>query len=236
MRAVITTVAIGGWYPRGAARMIEKFAQVSSGFELQAYIDVFPPGAPGRVVVDGYDYSGYCAKPFALLGALRSGAEIGILLDASFYPIRHIEPLVNWIGDTGYYFCRNGFNLGEWSSDAALAKFEISRERAFAIEEISSYCVGVHRKHLDLVEAWCESWPSFPGPHSNVKAQDKRFSYRNEGFVSDDPRVRGHRHDQTALTVLAWRAGLQQLVDRPRFTTYYGHETAETVLVNRGGL
>jgi len=192
---MITVVALGGWYPRGAARLIEKFYEVSHGYMIVPWINALPPEAPANVVRNGRDYTGYCAKPFALRALRDYGADIGILLDAAFYPIRSINPLVDHITQYGYYLCENGYNVGEWCQDSSLEPLGITREEAFRIPEVSSYCVGLN------------------------------FHW-----------VKGHRHDQTALSVIAYRLGFDKRIARPKFTAYCGTETKETVLVNRGGL
>ncbi len=239
MNVIITTVAIGGHYPRAAARMIERFNAVSPGYQIQAWVNCYPPGAPGPVIVDGYDYGPYCAKPFALEYARQCGATQAILIDASFFPIRPIEQMVHHIQRNGYYLCRNGFKVGEWSSDAALKSFGISREAAMEMEEISSYCVGVDFNEstsdaTDMLMRWMHAAHTFPGPHTAIGHPG-----RNPGFVSTDPRVKGHRHDQTALSIIANRLGMDRLSTRPDLTAYhlgYGgaFPNASTVLVNHG--
>lgn len=246
MSVKIATVALGGWYPRGVARMIQSFEKEAPNYTLSAYVNVLPFGAPSSVIENGWDYTGYCAKPFALLAQMEKDVDIGILLDAAFYPIRHIGPLVEHIANTGYYFCRNGFNVGEWSSDRALERLGPSREQAFHIPEISSYCVGLNfrdSRSVELLSYWCAlagDRLTFPGFHTNsLYASEKPMpggTGRNRGPCSDDPRVMGHRHDQTALSVIAHRLGMRELIERPQFTAYLGHETNETVLVNHGGL
>ena len=237
MKTVICTVGIGGWYPRGVARMIQQFAEVSPGFDIHAWVNTYPFGAPGSVIESGWEYGPYMAKPFALLEAYKAGADIAILCDAAFYPIRSIHPLVDHIAQTGYYFCRNGYSVGEWCSDRAMERLGQTREKLFAMEEISSYCVGLNfadGRCIELLQRWCgfaADRLTFAGPHTAAGQGG-----RNAGFVSTDSRVRGHRHDQTALSVLAHHIGMLKLVERPRFTTYAGHEMHETVLVNRGGL
>ena len=47
------------------------------------------------------------------------------------------------------------------------------------------------------------------------------------------PDVLGHRHDQTALSVIAWRLGVQ-LTNCPRWFSYAGGETEETCLIAKG--
>jgi hypothetical protein len=103
------------------------------------------------------------------------------------------------------------------------------------MEETSSYCVGLNfadGRCTELLYRWCglaSDRLTFPGAHTA-----SGYPGRNHGFVSADPTVRGHRHDQTVLSILAHRLGMTELVNRPRFTAYKGSETAETVLVNQG--
>ena len=229
-RVVISVVAINGWYPRGAARLIEAFHQTGNGHEIQAWVNVLPPGCPSGVIVDGYDYTPYCAKPFALAHAAKNADQV-ILLDAAFYPVQSIQPLIDYIARVGYYFCENGNPVGEWISDAALMAFRMSRDEAMGIKEVSSYCVGVDvRKCQQLIDAWPLTASSFPGPHTN-----RGHKGRNVGWCSDDSRCKGHRHDQSALSILAHRLGMNVLSQRPRFTSYLGDSTSETCLVNHGG-
>lgn len=234
---MITTIGIGGWYPAGVARLISQFRIVDPGREVMAWVNTLPPGAPSAVVRDEWDYTGYCAKPFALRAAMDARADIGIVMDAAFWPIRPIDSLVEHITRRGYYLCENGYQVGEWCKDAALEPLGLTRAEAMDIPEASSYCVGFnfhHRVCRDAVEEWCElavDGITFPGPHTRSGEQG-----RNPGHVSDDPRVRGHRHDQTALSAVTWRLGMREHIERPRFTAYHGHEDVTTVLVNRGGL
>jgi hypothetical protein len=237
----ITVVGYGGWYPAGVARLVEKFREVDSGRTVMAWVNALPPGAPRYVIKDGYDYTAYCAKPFALRAARDAGAEIGIQLDAAFWPIRPIDKFADYIYEKGYYLCENGFPMGEWCSDAALGTFGLTRDEALAIPEASSYAVGLDfRKQTSnrALDEWCAmalDGKTFPGPHTQTGG-----SGRNQGHVSSDPRVRGHRHDQTALSAITWKLGMREHVKRPQFTAYeagYGGFPDETtVLVNRGGL
>lgn len=217
--------------------MIQKFREVDHGKTIMAWVNTLPPGAPVSVIRNNYDYTGYCAKPFALRAAREAGADIGILMDAAFWPIRSIDPLVDHIANTGYYLCENGYRMGEWCSDAALEMLQLSRDEAFAIPEVSGYCVGLNlrlARCCQLIDEWCalaSDGATFPGHHTATGGQG-----RNQGFVSRDPRVKGHRHDQTALSAITWRLGMREHIERPRFTAYHGHEDVTTVLVNRGGL
>ncbi len=240
MKLQIVTVALGGWYPRGVARMIEAFERVSPGHEITAFVNVMPGCAPSRYdcTVGGFDYSGYVAKAFALQEALEGDADAALLLDASVYPVRSIAPMVEHIERVGYFLARGGFTIGEWSTDTALKDFGLAREEALHIPDVLSGCVGfMLKKHSRLIDEWAELWRLFLAPHSNAAAGDKTHSYKNEGFVSADTRVRGHRHDQTVLSLLAYRNELTELVEMPHLLSYaqpVGQPSESTVLVVEG--
>ena len=140
MKVVICTVAYLGWYRRGVARMIQKFEEVSPGYEIQAWVNTLPPGTP-EIVKDGVSYTGYAAKPWALSHAMQT-ADVALLLDASVYPIRHIEPLLDFINGHGYYLAPAGFTIGEWTNDEMLAKFGMDRDHALKIPDVASGIVG----------------------------------------------------------------------------------------------
>lgn len=252
MKVVVCCVAVGGWYPRGAARLIEHFHATNPGIEIQAHVNVLPFGAPANVIEDGYDYTAYCAKAFALAHARNTGADVAILLDCAFWPIRSIHSLIDHIAQRGYYFCKNGNLVGEWSSDRCLVRMGVLRNDALQMEEISSYCVGLNfadGRCVELLQRWCGfagDRLTVPGPHTNKWIRSSNLGHfntqidsvhnsgRNPGFASEDDRVRGHRHDQTVLSILAHKMGMRELTERPRFTAYAGSENETTVLINQG--
>lgn len=233
----VVSIGYGGWYPSGIARLLQAFRDVDHGKTVMTWVNTLPAGAPNGVVVDGYDYTPYCAKPFALKAARDAGADFGLLLDAAFWPIRPIDTLVDHIQRVGYYLCENGWLMGKWCSDAALETLGLTREESLTIPEVSSYAVGLNflRKPCnDALDEWCRlavDGKTFPGPHTQSGNDG-----RNQGHVSTDSRVLGHRHDQTALSAIAWRLGMHERVCRPKFTAYDGSQDETTVLVNRGGL
>jgi hypothetical protein len=245
-KIAIATVAIGGWYSRGVARMLREIERVSPGYKVSAWVNCYPPGAPGPVVRHGVDYGGYCAKPFALKALMDGGADIGLLLDASFYPVKHLLPLFCHISQAGYYMAPDGFTIGQWASDEMLDDLTIERDAALTWEGCASGCVGIDFRTVKgrrLVDKWIDLWPLFPGYHSNDKAGDTKHSYRNIGHVSNDPRCLGHRHDQSALGIMAHLLGMTDYFSRPRFSAYEGaqpdwpeftHANNDTVLLCRG--
>lgn len=234
MNAIIASVGWKHWYARGVQRLIAEFARVSPGYQILSFVDILPPGAPGKMATPQWDYTGYSAKPFALKAAMDAGADIGILMDASLYPIRPIRPMVDHIAEVGYYFCDNGWTVGEWANDAILARYDLTREEALAWPDLSSYCVGLDFRREECRTAlrmWCEDSTAgaFVGPHTNIGHQG-----RNVEWCSNDPRCRGHRHDQSSLSIIAHRLGMKQFVPRPILTAYRGSEDERTVLCAEG--
>lgn len=240
MNVTVCTVTWGGWYPLGVARMIREFDRFClSPVKVQAWVNVLPPGTP-ELIEDGHSYTGYAAKPYALKYALESGADVAILIDASVYPIKEIWRLVGHIVENGYYLAPTGDTVGEWTSDRMLNLCGMSRDKGCTLPMIASGVVGWTNSYLanTVVEEWCKLAPHFPGHHSNTQAADKSRHYKNRGWVSDDPRCSGHRHDQSALSIVAHRMGLTKLTPWPRFVAYkagYGGFPDETTVLEIGG-
>ena len=160
-------------------------------------------------------YSGYRAKPFALrcLRELKQ-VEIGLLLDAPFVAIKSLDPLFEHIEEHGYYLSPSGFSVGQFTSDEMLEHYRLTRDETMDWPQCASGCVGLDFRREEcrrLLRYWCEARPYFAGFHSNINAGDKRYSYRNEGWVSDDPRCLGHRHDQSALAIIAYLEHFHEL-------------------------
>lgn len=207
LRRGIATVGYGEPYNRGVSRLLASIdAQGVDGYNLRV---LRIPRQP--VIVDGWDYTGYDLKPLALADISRS-AELVLLLDASVVAIAPLDPLWAHIEKHGYYLGDSGFTCGQWTSNKMLNLFLVlSRDRVMGLAQPASGIVGLDmRKQAskDLVKAWVECRDLFPGPHSNINAETKAYSYRNEGWVSDDPRCLGHRHDQAALGLIAHQLGM----------------------------
>lgn len=249
MKVTVCTLGIGHRYPLGVARLIKSMHETNPGVEVMAWVNRLPPGAPERVVVDGYDYTAYCAKPFAMKAAMDAGADIVIWLDAAVRAIRSLQPLVDHIAEVGYYLAPNGFTIGEWSNDETLEEFGYTRTGALSLPECASGIFGIDPHHPNgenIVRDWAAAAKSnlFPGHHSNSMAADKTHHYKNVGWVSDDPRCSGHRHDQSVLGLLAHEYGFTNWVPWPKFVAYQagysavpgksGAQTEETCLLIEG--
>jgi hypothetical protein len=120
--------------------------------------------------------------------------------------------------ERGYVLFKNRGNmLGQWASDEALRLFELSREHAMRIQEVNAAAIGLNMGNaiaVDFLEQWYEAAReglAFRGvrEHHNAPEDFLNVKWNRARRVSSDPRVRGHRHDQTVAGILAHRLGME---------------------------
>jgi len=176
--------------------------------ELLTFRDCLPPGSPTHA------QKPYAFKVYAILEAFRRGADTVLWADASVCPLNDFQPLWDIIDNQGYWLSKNGANnCGEWCSDAALPILGINRQWAYHIPQIWATSMGFHRDSITARSFLCSleclaRTDAFCGPWVNT-----------HGEASSDPRVSGHRHDQTAASVIADRLGMtltpqQDIIDK----------------------
>jgi hypothetical protein len=151
----------------------------------------------------------YAFKYYAVCQAIRAhDAQQVIYLDSSVYPVGEeaIEEAFDLITKTGSMLHRNGWLVGQWSTDACLARYRLTRDDAMRIPDMVGGCWGLDlrtppgRTWLDLMWAASNDPISFPGSWTNEKGQ-----------CSADPRCLGHRHDQTVGSIFAYQLGMPLL-------------------------
>jgi len=74
---------------------------------------------------------------------------------------------------------------------------------------------------------------AFKGPWWNFNGERPDYAKSAGAAPCGPPECLGHRHDQTAASVIAWRLGIP-LTQSPKFFTYDGHQTEETILIAKG--
>lgn len=239
MNRAIVNVAMGERYVPMAGRLAQSLRGAGDTSKLMQWVNAFPAGAPTSHPLP---YAAYCAKPFAMREAQAAGHDLVLWVDSACYAIKPLDDLWKHIDEHGYYVQDNGWNVGQWCADHALPALMLSREEAMLIPEISTMVVGLDlrrqecQKFLALWTYLAGDGRTFIGEHANDHGQaiTTGVPTRTVGHVSDDPRVLGHRHDQTAASVLAYRAGWSR-TPRGQFVDYFAeHQDERTVLVNRG--
>jgi hypothetical protein len=162
--------------------------------------------------------------------------DLILWLDSAILPLRSLEPLWRQIEEVGYFIPANpGMWNYEWTADSAYDDLfpVISRDAAIALNRQVPHCssaaFGFNLRLWIGQRAYSEfsrlaNTGAFCGPWANSNGPDRdryQIDYLKELYPTapcGPPDVRGHRHDQTALSVIAWRLGMK--LD----TTLYAHE------------
>lgn len=201
---------IGKYFPEKIKRFKEGFETHSPSSPVYAWVNSFPPQSPS------HDISPYAFKVYAIKEVVRRGAKAVLWADSSVHAVQNLEPLWRRIETEGYWLPDNRSNpeqdrtCGEWTCDSALEPLGITREEAFGIPQITATVFGLDFRHniaVQFLHEWerLEKAGAFKGPWVNT-----------DGEASIDPRVLGHRHDQTAASVVAHRLGMK-LTKQPMF-------------------
>jgi len=168
--------------------------------------------------------------------ALRSvDTDLILWLDSAILPLRSLEPLWQQIETVGYFIPANpGMWNYEWTAMSAYDDLfpEISREAAIGLNKRIPHCSSAafgfnlnswignraygEFSRLANTRAFCGPWANANGPDKD-RYQEEHLKKLYTTAPCGPPDVRGHRHDQTALSVIAWRLGMN--LDK----TLYGH-------------
>lgn len=178
--------------------------------EYLSWGERYPDGAPTHAEVP----MGY--KPYCVDEARRRGFRQVIWMDASIRLKRPLDYLFEMIDAKGYVFYSEEHSIGQFCKDEALATLQISRDEAFRLPSVWSCVLGLDlstepaNRFLDEWKRLASDRVTFPGPKwSGLHGYPRT--------ASSDPRVLGHRHDQTAASVLAHRFGMSDFLPKAAF-------------------
>ena len=218
MRTAIVTRAFGAIYLKGYERLAASLQNVCPGeVDLLSY-----EGGPDHAT------SPYGFKAHALRDAERKGYDVAIWCDSNAHFKKHPHPILARAIDRGYWICTLGWNVGQWCTDAALPKLDLTREQAWDVDMV---CAAVYALRF--------SSPLAQGVLEYLEGHEDALHgpWTNEnGIASPTEGVLGHRHDQTVLSVAAHRLNLH--LDRPPCLLDYayndGKYPAQAVVVKEG--
>lgn len=162
----------------------------------------------------------YAFKAFSIKKAIEEGADLILWADSVVYATKSIDPVFKHIEEHGYLLFDNiGFSIGDYTSDACLHQWGMTREEAFNSKMLMCCLMGfnVHnpqateflRKYIDAALDGL----SYPGDWHNGDLQ-----------VSRDMRVKGHRHDQSTASIIAKQMGLEVTNAQNTYFAYAEHK------------
>jgi hypothetical protein len=207
----VVNVSIGGWYPRGQARLLKSLQSFGFSGALFLWLGELPPGSPTHKCVP------YAFKPFALIDAFHCGIRYLLWLDASMYLTASIDPLFAIIRERGALAFKNReYTSAAWTHDACLKAFGVTRAEAERIPMLASGIVGFDMRHPvggAIARDWLDSVTTNP--------EAWRGSWAN------------HRHDQSVLTLL-WHTYKMPLMEVGLYSHTPAESVAETCVVCQG--
>jgi len=165
----------------------------------------YPKGCPT------HQESPFAFKYYCIRDALENGYKRILWLDSSVIIKKNLDDAFNRINTDGYFFLYN-HDLGSYCHDKALKTLNITREESFTMPCMQGTNFGLNFNYKVIYDFFGDMMQlandgiTFPGPHNN-----------NMLLASKDTRVKGHRHDQTAMSVIAIRYGMNKWI--------YGGET-----------
>lgn len=219
-RACLINVGVGRGYPRGQDRLVKSISEVAPEWPTLMYKQ-WPPGCPP------HSEAPYAFKHHAIRRAEEAGHKVIIWIDASCILRKPPVAMVAAAQKHGYAISIDGWNCAQWNNDLNLEYFGVSRDRAESIPTCiaTSYALDLsHPNGRHILAALEDAQHTFPGAWNN-----------DDQSCSADPRCMGHRHDQAALSMIAWRLGLP-LYSHPNFFSYNSPNIAESVAVVSVGI
>jgi hypothetical protein len=167
--------------------------------------------------------------------------------DSSIWAVRDPDPIFEYVAQHGVYLMTVGEINGTWTGDDCLDILGVSREEALRQPHVVGGFWGVDfsdhrgRKFFDsLWELAHRELSPYDGPRwADWMEKGQRGDY---GWVSDDKTVRGHRSDQSVMSILADQQGIPVISAGKGHMQYvYGDDRPyevrdDVVAVARGGI
>jgi hypothetical protein len=185
-----------GVYAPFLHRLTSSVRRQSPGIPVFTFSDFSELGSPTHAE------NPYAFKVYAIDKVRSMGYRYVLWCDSILQLQKPIEPLLPEITARGVYLAKDGWACGTWANDRALQAFGVSRDQAMNITSIwacfMAFDFAVPKAH-EFFARWKEACDAglFRGLHYDVHKTE-----------SQDPRCRGHRHDQTCAELSAYMVGI----------------------------
>ncbi|MFM7268843.1 MAG: hypothetical protein ACKOZT_09685 [Cyanobium sp.] len=211
-------------YLQAIKRLEASLRKVGFQGDFLGWIDQYPEGSPSQLEAP------MAFKTHCFLAAKRLGYRHVLWIDAPVVALRPLGPIFAMIEKNSYVTFTNNYEqmLGQWCSDVVLDHHGISRDEALQIPETPTSVLGLDldsqlgQEFLARWHAICSDGLTCRGrkePYQSAVDHDAVAWNKNQ-CISKDPRVGGHRHDQTAAGIVCHRLGLRPYADNLRDVHY----------------
>jgi len=186
----------------------------------------------------------YAFKAYALMEASRQ-YDMLLWADASIVVTRDMAPLWERIKRDGYWISANWWNNYHWTAESAYADLfpgmtiDAARDQNKQIMHVCATAFGLNTKseigNAFLLEYYrlASQTKAFCGPWLNSNCDADQRGLGGRSGPCGPPDVRGHRHDQTAASVIAWRLGMKW-TQGPEVFSYPEGANETTILIAEG--
>jgi hypothetical protein len=204
-------------FSRGLARIREDLLKFNFQGDFIPWDQHYPEGSPTQQQIHG------AYKPFCFYEVQQRGYQLVLWMDASIKIRKPLEPLFALIKQDGYLMFQESHSVGAYCKDEALKLLGITREESFKLPSCWSCVLGLdlsNQRSVEFLRQWKERASdgiTFPGPKwSGVKGWPRT--------ASQDPRVHGHRCDQTSASVIAIKLGMAAWKSKEYFSEFFNNE------------
>ena len=206
----IVSCGIGPEYQEGL-HSTRLHCEVNAPETWRLFYRDYPAGCPP------HSEQQYAFKAFAMQRAIDAGFRFVVWMDSTFQPIRSLAPLWEILEKQGWYVPKQGDAvLGEWCSDWFLKNVQASRDALMTVPLCYSGIVALDMAS-EIGHAIWKEWRRsqrrgyWNGPHRNNPELNevREWGVKFEGPCSYDPRCKGHRHDEAALSWILHQRGLR---------------------------
>jgi hypothetical protein len=184
-----------------------RYAQYADAFRqsfAQTYpdADVFVFNHPSEIGAPPHSKSPYSFKPYAVEHVRALGYRYVIWCDSVVRLRKPLDDFLPSVTAVGVYLAADGWRVGQWANDRALAYFGLTRDQAMEIEAIYACIMAFDFKSPRATE-FLTRWK---------RASDDGIfigHWTNDAKTeSQDERCRGHRHDQTCAELVSYQLGI----------------------------
>jgi len=140
----------------------------------------------------------YAFKIYAIEKALELGYNHILWLDASVFAIKETEAIWNIINEQGYLMQNARYIIGNWTNDAALKYFNVSREQAMGMIMYGNAGLLGLNMFNGIAQEFYKRWSQ------SMLDGMFRGAWKNENqSESADSNCLGHRHDMSCGSIIA---------------------------------